>query len=59
MASDVFPWLGLAAVAGHGIAGVRSRKALTAGAKTSALVAAACQIVLLVAAYGLMTVKPF
>nr|ART37989.1 F57 [uncultured bacterium] len=46
-------------MAGHGIAGARSRKALTASGRTSALVAAVCQIVLLVAVYGLMTVKPF
>lgn len=55
----LFPWLGLVAVAGHGFAGVRSRKALLAGNKTVAVVAVVVQILLLVAAYGLMTVKPF
>ena len=55
----LFPWLGLVAVIGHGIAGVRSRKALMAGNKTLATVAVVVQILLLVAAYGLMTVKPF
>ena len=55
----LFPWLGLAAVIGHGIAGVRSRKALVAGNKTTAVIAVVVQVLLLVAAYGLMTVKPF
>ncbi len=55
----LFPWLGLVAVAGHGFAGVRSRKALVAGNKATAVVAVVVQILLLVAAYGLMTVKPF
>jgi len=55
----LFPWLGLVAVAGHGFAGVRSRKALVADNKSTAVVAVVLQILLLVAAYGLMTVKPF
>ncbi|HJE28464.1 MAG TPA: hypothetical protein K8U95_04660 [Pseudomonas nitrititolerans] len=55
----LFPWLGLVAVAGHGFAGVRSRKALVAGNKATAVVAVVVQILLLVGAYGLMTVKPF
>ena len=55
----LFPWLGLAAVIGHGIAGVRSRKTLIAGQKAAAVVAVIVQVLLLVAAYGLMTVKPF
>src|SRR5690606_1761170 len=55
----LFPWLGLVAVAAHGFAGVRSRKALVAGNKGMAVVAVVVQILLLVAAYGLMTVKPF
>jgi len=55
----LFPWLGLVAVAGHGFAGVRSRKALVAGNKGTAVVAVVVQILLLVATYGLMTVKPF
>ncbi|WP_312477752.1 hypothetical protein [Stutzerimonas nitrititolerans] len=55
----LFPWLGLVAVAGHGFAGVRSRKALVAGNKSTAVVAVVVQILLLVAAYGLMSVKPF
>lgn len=57
--SLLFPWLGLAAVVVHGFAGVRSRKALLAGNKGTAVVAVIVQILLLVAAYGLMTVKPF
>lgn len=57
--ATVFPWLGLAAVAGHGIAGARSRKALLSNGRAAATAAAICQVVLLVAAYGLMTVKPF
>ena len=55
----LFPWLGLLAVVIHGIAGVRSRKALLAGNKGTAVVAVVVQILLLVATYGLMTVKPF
>ena len=55
----LFPWLGVLAVVGHGIAGVRSRKALVAGNRAGALVAVVLQILFLVAAYGLMTVKPF
>lgn len=57
--SLLFPWLGLVAVVGHGIAGARSRKALIAGNRALAIVAVVVQILLLVAAYGLMTVKPF
>ena len=55
----LFPWLGLVAVVGNGIAGARSRKALIAGNRALAIVAVVVQILLLVAAYGLMTVKPF
>jgi tryptophan synthase alpha subunit len=55
----VFPWVGLVAVAGHGVAGARSRKALMAGNKGIAIGSAILQIVLLVLAYGLMTIKPF
>jgi len=55
----LFPWLGLVAVAGHGFAGARSRKALLAGKKPVAIAAVVVQILLLIAAYGLMTVKPF
>ena len=57
--SFVFPWLGLVAVALHGIAGVRGRKALAIGASSPLAVALAVQIVTLIAIYGLMTVKPF
>ena len=55
----IFPWLGLVAVAAHGMAGVRSRKALAAGNKAFAIIAVLIQIICLVAAYGIMTVKPF
>lgn len=55
----VFPWLGLVAVALHGVAGVRGRKALAIGAGSPLAVALAVQIVTLIAIYGLMTVKPF
>lgn len=54
----LFPWLGLAAVAGHGICGKRSRKALVAQSRVPALALVALQLLLLIAAYGLMTVKP-
>jgi len=55
----VFPWLGLVAVALHGVAGVRGRKALAIGASGPLAVALIVQIVTLIAIYGLMTVKPF
>jgi hypothetical protein len=55
----VFPWLGLVAVALHGVAGVRGRKALAAGASGPLTIALLVQIVTLIAIYGLMTVKPF
>lgn len=55
----VFPWLGLVAVALHGVAGVRGRKALAAGASGRLAIALIVQIVTLIAIYGLMTVKPF
>lgn len=57
--SQAFPWLGLAAIVGHGIAGARSRRALLAGERVPAVAAGALQLLLLVAAYGLMTLKPF
>ncbi len=55
----VFPWLGLVAVALHGVAGVRGRKALAAGAGGPLATAVTIQIVTLIVIYGLMTVKPF
>lgn len=57
--THVFPWLGLIAVALHGAAGVRGRKALALGASGTLAIALVVQIVTLVAIYGLMTVKPF
>ena len=55
----VFPWLGLAAIALHGVAGVRGRKALAIGAAGPLAIAVTVQIVTLIVIYGLMTVKPF
>ena len=55
----VFPWLCLVAVALHGVAGVRGRKALAVGASGRLATALIVQIVTLIAIYGLMTVKPF
>lgn len=55
----VFPWLGLAGVALHGVAGVRSRKALAAGAKRELLAALTVQILTLLVIYWLMMEKPF
>jgi len=55
----VFPWLGLVAVALHGVAGVRGRKALAIGAGGPLATAVTIQIVTLIVIYGLMTVKPF
>jgi hypothetical protein len=57
--ATAFPWAGLVAVAGHGIAGARSRSALVAGNGGAAIGATIFQIALLFVAYGLMTVKPF
>lgn len=55
----VFPWLGLLAVALHGVAGVRGRKALAIGASGPLATALTVQIVTLIVIYGLMTTKPF
>ncbi len=55
----VFPWLGLLAVALHGVAGVRGRKALAIGAAGPLAIAVTVQIVTLIVIYGLMTLKPF
>ena len=55
----VFPWLGLLAIALHGVAGVRGRKALAIGAAGPLAIAVTVQIVTLIVIYGLMTVKPF
>lgn len=54
-----FVWIGLIAVGLHGVAGVRSRKAVVAGGKGKAVGMAVAQIIFLVIAYGLMTVRPF
>jgi succinate dehydrogenase hydrophobic anchor subunit len=58
-AAMAFPWIGLVAVAGHGFAGMRSRRYLAADRERSALGAAALQVALLVVAYGVMTAKHF
>lgn len=50
------PWLGLGAIMFHLAAGVRARKALRRGRKTSAVNAAALQLMFLVIGYVLMTV---
>lgn len=55
----LFPWIGLAGVALHGVAGVRSRKALAAGAKGTLLAALAVQVLTLLVVYWLMMEKPF
>lgn len=55
----VFPWLGLAAVVCHGIAGVRAKKALLGGSRLALGGALVVQIAVLVGIFGLMTVKPF
>lgn len=54
-----FPWVVLAAVAGHGVAGTRGRRALAAGRKRAATNAVMLQILFLVVAFGLMLAKPF
>jgi hypothetical protein len=54
-----FPWIGLVAVAGHGIAGARSQRFLAADRRGAAIAAAAVQVALLLVAYGVMTAKPF
>ena len=58
-ATMAFPWIGLVAVAGHGLAGARSRRFVAADRKGAAIAAAALQVVLLLVAYGVMTAKPF
>ena len=58
-ATMAFPWIGLVAVAGHGVAGARSRRFLAADRKSAAIAAAALQVALLLVAYGVMTAKPF
>lgn len=54
-----FPWVGLAAVAGHGVAGVWGRRALAAGRKLAAINVVTLQILFLVVAFCLMLAKPF
>jgi hypothetical protein len=58
-ATMAFPWIGLVAIAGHGLAGVRSRRYLAADRKRAAIGAAALQVVLLLVAYGVMTARLF
>jgi len=58
-ATMAFPWIGLVAVAVHGVAGARSRRFVAADRKGAAIAAAALQVVLLLVAYGVMTAKPF
>ena len=58
-ATMAFPWIGLVAVAGHGFAGVRSRRYLAGDRNGAAIGAAALQAALLLVAYGVMTTKPF
>ncbi|SFB74293.1 hypothetical protein [Tropicimonas isoalkanivorans] len=57
--SFIFPWLGIVAIALHGMAGARGRKALEAGAAGPLAVALTVQILALVVAYALMIAKPF
>ena len=54
-----FPWIGFAGVWLHGVAGVRGRRALAAGANGTLVACLVIQVVTLIAIYGLMTVKPF
>lgn len=54
-----FPWVGLAAVAGHGVAGARGRRALAEGRRVAAINAVMLQILVLLVAFGLMLAKPF
>ena len=58
-ATMAFPWIGLVAVVGHGVAGARSRRLLVGNRKAAAIAAAASQVALLLVAYGVMTAKPF
>ncbi|WOF45029.1 hypothetical protein KNJ79_09215 [Sphingopyxis indica] len=54
-----FPWVGVAAVTGYGMAGAHSRRSLRSGQKASAGFAAVVQLLLLAAAFALMEAKPF
>jgi hypothetical protein len=53
-----FPWIGLILVLAHGAAGVRSKRDLAAN-RAGAVWMAALQVVCLVLAYVVMTLKPF
>ncbi len=55
----IFPWLGLVAVALHGMAGTRGRRALAAGATGPLAGAILIQIAAIFLAYGLMVARPF
>jgi hypothetical protein len=58
-ATMAFPWIGLVAIIGHGVAGVRSRRDLAENRRGAAIAAAGLQVVLLLVAYGVMTAKLF
>ncbi|MCG5242310.1 hypothetical protein [Azospirillum doebereinerae] len=58
-ASMLFPYLGLAAVAGHGVAGGMAKRAVIAGSRKTVAGAVAIQVVMLLVASYLMAVKPF
>ncbi|TBW37632.1 hypothetical protein EYW49_11030 [Siculibacillus lacustris] len=55
----LYPWFGLVAIIGHGVAGARARRALVVGRRDTVVAGVAVQGLLLLAAYGVMTVKPF
>lgn len=54
-----FPWIGFAGVWLHGMAGVRGRRAMAAGANGTLAACLFIQVATLIGLYGLMTVKPF
>ncbi len=54
-----FPWIAFAGVWLHGMAGVRGRRAMAAGANGTLAACLFIQVVTLIGLYGLMTVKPF
>lgn len=54
-----FPWIGFVGVWVHGVAGVRGRRAMAAGATGTLAACLFIQVAILIGLYGLMTVKPF
>lgn len=54
-----YPWIGFVGVWLHGVAGVRGRRAMAAGANGTLVACLFIQVAILVGLYGLMTVKPF